>query len=199
MFGWGQVLPDRASPGLKIVNAAIPGRSAKSYYTQGDWQKIIHRIKTGDHVFIQFGHNDSSSDPARSTQPFTTYAEFLRMYVADIRSRGGVPTILTPISQRNFQQRMLMPSHIEYRQSAIDIAKRESILLLDLAKQTESLFSQLGESGTRTLFMVSVDGHDNTHLTRNGANTVVSLLITELCNTNHPLAGYLNADSAYPQ
>ena len=56
--GWGQMLPGFLSEEIVVDNHAQNGRSSKSFIDGGLWQKVIDKVRPGDYVFIQFGHND---------------------------------------------------------------------------------------------------------------------------------------------
>jgi len=59
MWGWGAVANtvfDESK--IDIVNAAMAGRSCRSYLNEGRWDKVYNSLKPGDFVLIQFGHND---------------------------------------------------------------------------------------------------------------------------------------------
>ena len=59
MWGWGSVagtIFDESK--ISIVNAAMAGRSCRSYLNEGRWDKVYNSLKPGDFVLIQFGHND---------------------------------------------------------------------------------------------------------------------------------------------
>ena len=61
MWGWGAVANtvfDEAK--IDIVNAAMAGRSCRSYLNEGRWERVYNSLKPGDFVLIQFGHNDIS-------------------------------------------------------------------------------------------------------------------------------------------
>ena len=61
MWGWGSVANtvfDETK--IDIVNAAMAGRSCRSYLNEGRWEKVYNSLKPGDFVLIQFGHNDIS-------------------------------------------------------------------------------------------------------------------------------------------
>ena len=61
MWGWGAVantIFDESR--IDIVNAAMAGRSCRSYLNEGRWDRVYHSLKPGDFVLIQFGHNDIS-------------------------------------------------------------------------------------------------------------------------------------------
>ncbi len=59
MWGWGSVantIFDESK--IDIVNAAMAGRSCRTYLNEGRWEKVYNSLKPGDFVLIQFGHND---------------------------------------------------------------------------------------------------------------------------------------------
>jgi lysophospholipase L1-like esterase len=59
MWGWGAVantIFDETK--IDIVNAAMAGRSCRTYLNEGRWEKVYNSLKPGDFVLIQFGHND---------------------------------------------------------------------------------------------------------------------------------------------
>ena len=57
---------------VHIENYAENGRSTKQFMDEGRLAVIYDRIREGDYLFIQFGHNDEKiADPARYTDPDT--------------------------------------------------------------------------------------------------------------------------------
>ena len=61
MWGWGAVANtvfDETK--INIVNAAMAGRSCRSYLNEGRWEKVYNSLQPGDFVLLQFGHNDIS-------------------------------------------------------------------------------------------------------------------------------------------
>jgi rhamnogalacturonan acetylesterase len=58
--GWGVYLP-YSLENITLVNDAIAGRSARSYYNESRFTKIAGVVAPGDYVIIEFGHNDGGS------------------------------------------------------------------------------------------------------------------------------------------
>ena len=115
--GWGQVLHNYFSEEIQIENHAKNGRSSKSFYDEGLWQVVKEKLKPGDYVFIQFGHNDSKDhDPRRFTVPATGYRHQLVRYIEESRNKGAHPVLLTSIVRRSFNTdfRSLLKSHSFY-------------------------------------------------------------------------------------
>jgi lysophospholipase L1-like esterase len=64
-LGWGDSLAayfDESK--INVLNRARAGRSARTFLTEGLWDKLLAEMKTGDYVLIQFGHNDSMAHRA---------------------------------------------------------------------------------------------------------------------------------------
>src|SRR4051812_34336886 len=58
--GWGVYLP-YSLKGITVVNSAIAGRSARSYWDEGRFTTLANSVVSGDFVIIEFGHNDGGS------------------------------------------------------------------------------------------------------------------------------------------
>ena len=100
--GWGQMLPRYFTEDIVIDNHAVNGRSSKSFIDEGRWDKVLAKLKRGDYVFIQFGHNDEKSDEKRHTDPGTTFDANLRRFVEEARAKGAIPVLFNSIVRRNF-------------------------------------------------------------------------------------------------
>jgi rhamnogalacturonan acetylesterase len=63
-LGWGDhFAPLFDTSKINIANRAMAGRSSRSYYNEGHWDKVLSEMKPGDYVLIQMGHNDGGSGP----------------------------------------------------------------------------------------------------------------------------------------
>jgi lysophospholipase L1-like esterase len=88
--GWGEMLAAHFdSTQVRIENHARNGRSTRSFIAEGRWDSLLARVRPGDWVFIQFGHNDGAQDrPDRYTPP-GDYDKNLERMVGDARRVGG--------------------------------------------------------------------------------------------------------------
>ena len=100
--GWGQMLSRYFSADIVIDNHAVNGRSSNSFIDEGRWDKVLEKLKKGDYVFIQFGHNDEKSDEKRHTDPGTTFDANLKRFVEEARAKGAIPVLFNSIVRRNF-------------------------------------------------------------------------------------------------
>ena len=103
--GWGMVLQGFFTEDIVVDNHARNGRSSISFRNEGLWKTVLERIKPGDYVFIQFGHNDEKLDKPNSirhTDPGSTVDEILEKYVRETREKGGIPVLFNCVERRNF-------------------------------------------------------------------------------------------------
>ena len=88
--GWGQLFTNYITDEVEIQNHAVNGRSTKSFLKEKRWDTVMNRLKPGDYVMIQFGHNDQKVvDSDRSAPAHTFYKENLIRYINDARSKGA--------------------------------------------------------------------------------------------------------------
>lgn len=63
MWGWGSLASEIFDTDrITLMNAAMAGRSCRSYLREGRWDKVIEDVRPGDFVLIQFGHNDAGKE-----------------------------------------------------------------------------------------------------------------------------------------
>ncbi|KAG8726864.1 hypothetical protein FRC12_023031 [Ceratobasidium sp. 428] len=58
--GWGVEIPQYLT-GITVVNKAVSGRSARSYWREGKWAAVQALLKSGDYVVIEFGEHISTN------------------------------------------------------------------------------------------------------------------------------------------
>ncbi|HQM50882.1 MAG TPA: GDSL-type esterase/lipase family protein [Candidatus Hydrogenedentes bacterium] len=187
LTGWGQVLQEFFDPEvIQVENRARSGRSAKSFMEEGAWARVVDELSRGDYVLIQFGHNDSKvHDPARYTDPDTTYRGYLITYIQETREKGAIPIVLTSINRNAWTGETVMEDTLGgYPETARDVAREMDVPLIDLHALTRGLFESLGREKTSALFMNLKKGAfpnypegyaDNTHLQERGARVVAQL------------------------
>lgn len=205
--GWGHVLGGYFTEDVRVENHAVNGRSSKSFINEGRWDAVVNKIRPGDYVFIQFGHNDEKADPKRHTDPGTTFDENLRKFVRETRAKGGIPVLFNSIVRRNFganpqavaaddvrseqsddivEGDTLVDTHGKYLDSPRNVAREMGVTFIDLNKATKDLVESMGVEGSKELFMWIPKGvspacpkgrQDNTHLNVYGARKVAKLAV----------------------
>lgn len=181
--GWGMVLQQYFDNKVLVDNHAVNGRSSKSFIDEGRWDKVLAKIKPGDYVFIQFGHNDEKPQPERHTDPGTTFDDNLRKFVNETRSKGGIPVLFNAVVRRNFaikQQKndddeklrnldakvggnviegdTLYDTHGDYRIAPANVAKELGVTFIDANAITHELEQGLGREASKKLHMIFAPG-----------------------------------------
>lgn len=100
--GWGQMLSGFFTDDVVIDNHAVNGRSSLSFINEGKWEKVLQKIRPGDYVIIQFGHNDEKPKEDRHTEPGSTFDANLRQFCKETRMKGGIPVLMNAIVRRKF-------------------------------------------------------------------------------------------------
>jgi lysophospholipase L1-like esterase len=183
--GWGMALPFFLRKDLPVANHAVNGRSSKSFVDEGRLEVILGEIRPGDFLLVQFGHNDEKKeDPARYTEPWSTYQEYLRMYVDGARARGARPVLATSVERRRFDAAgTAVTSHGEYPAAMRALAAEEGVALLDVQALSLALWQRLGVEATKTYFNWTATEQDNTHFNPPGAIEVARIVARELLRT----------------
>jgi DNA sulfur modification protein DndE len=200
--GWGMVLPRFFKDPTLVRNHAVNGRSTRSFIDEGRWQAIADHLLEGDFVIIQFGHNDEKKeDPARYTDPQTTFRENLRRFVRDVRAKKAWPVLATPVARRKFDASgVLTPTHGEYPDAVRAVAHEEQVPLLDLERATSAWLQEIGDQPSKKFFMWIQPGQyaglpdgrqDDTHFVEAGALHVAELAIAEMRAQKLAIIGYL--------
>lgn len=181
--GWGMVLQQYFDNHVVVDNHAVNGRSSKSFIGEGRWDKVLAKIKPGDYVFIQFGHNDEKPQPERHTDPGSTFDDNLRKFVNDTRSKGGIPVLFNAVVRRNFALKVqkndddeklrnldaksgnnvlegdtLYDTHGDYRFSPANVAKEMGVVFIDANAITHELEQGLGREASKKLHMIFAPG-----------------------------------------
>ncbi len=200
--GWGQLLPKFFDDGVAVHNHAVNGRSTKSFIDEGKWSAVLRELKAGDYVFIEFGHNDEKSeDSTRYAAAATDYRRNLERFVAETRSKGAVPILLTPIVRRKFNSSgELENTHGDYPRVVRELASTLHVPLVDLEASTRGLISAAGPEGSKRLYVWLAAGassffpegrQDDTHLSAQGATEVARLVARALTVTQLGLAQHV--------
>lgn len=174
--GWGMVLQGFFDEGVRVENHAVNGRSSRSFYTEGRWQTVAERLRPGDYVIIQFGHNDEKPKPDRHTDVGTTFDAHLAQYCRETRAKGATPVLMSPVVRRNFYLQpekqdddellrnttyqgekvnsdTLVDTHGAYARVAERVAKAEGAVFVDANRITHDIEQGLGVEGSRKLHM----------------------------------------------
>jgi lysophospholipase L1-like esterase len=213
-WGWGSVTDvyfDTTK--VRIANRAIGGRSSRTFFTEGRWDRVLEEMRPGDVVVIQFGHNDGGlvNDTARArgslrgvgeeTQEIDnlmtkrhevvhTYGWYLRRYVADARAKGAVPVIASHVPRNIHQSGAFVRNHDSYAGWAAEVARAEGVPFIDLNELIAREFDRLGPEAVAGLFQ-----GDHTHTSLEGAKLNARVVVAALQGLpQNPVAAWLSAE-----
>lgn len=199
--GWGMPFVHFWDSTVTVDNRAKNGRSTRSFRTEGLWKPVAENMKSGDYVFIQFGHNDEVS----TKKTFTTETEFsknLGDYIAEVKEKGATPILLTPVARRKFDSTgKIQGTHDRYSQLTRDVAAKEQVILIDLDRKSQALYQQFGVENSKWLFLQLKPGEhpnypdgkdDNTHFSEFGARLIAQIVLASLREQVPQLAERIN-------
>lgn len=201
--GWGQLLPIYFNKKVAIYNHAVNGRSSESFIGEGRWETVLKELKSGDYVFIQFGHNDQKiKDPKRFTNPYTGYRRNLEKYVNETRAKGAYPILLSSIVRRKFNEHgTLKDTNGAYPFMARTVAENMNVPFIDMQLMTEDYVKKLGPEKSKEIYLWVNKGEyekfpdgkeDDTHLNIKGATEYAGMVAKKIKEMNLPLAKYLS-------
>ncbi|HLX96986.1 MAG TPA: rhamnogalacturonan acetylesterase [Verrucomicrobiae bacterium] len=212
--GWGDVIGNYFDTNrIRVENHALPGRSSRTFQTQGWWDRVLVAAKPGDFVLIQMGHNDGGplddTNRARGTirglgdetreiyNPITrrqevvhTYGWYMRKYISDARARGMVPIICTPIP--HCPRKPVQAGDTEdwdFVRFATAVAQAEHTFFVNLNEITLSHYAGMTPDEIKEKYFTPAD---NTHTSFAGAELNARSVVEGLrALTNCPLQSYL--------
>lgn len=183
--GWGMALQCFFDDNIRIDNHAVNGRSSLSFINEGRWDTVLNRMRPGDYVIIQFGHNDEKPQPDRHTDPGSTFDYNLAKFVREARERGGIPVLMNAVVRRNFakvapkndddealrnttfkdangliESDSLKDTHGLYRVAPRDVAQRMNVHFVDANRITHDLEQGLGTEASKKLHMWFLPGEE---------------------------------------
>ena len=189
LWGWGAPLAgyfDGAK--VKVVNRARGGRSSRTFYAEGLWEKVAGEIKAGDFVLMQFGHNDggplegpkarasltgngeetqeAAVEGSEKKETVHSYGWYLRKYIGDAKAKGATPIVLSQIPRNMWKDGKVLRVSGDYGKWAKEAAKQGGALFIDLNELVAHRYEMEGEPKVKTEYFTE---KDHTHTTAAGA------------------------------
>lgn len=188
LWGWGHFLDEQFDTRVvHISNRALGGTSSRTYLTRGLWDSVLARLRPGDYVLMQFGHNDGGPlddtarargtlkgngdetreiyNPLRKTKEVVhTYGWYLRRYIRDARARHAVPIVCSPIPRNLWKDGRVLRS--DYAAWAKAAALEGGAPFIDLNDRIAKAYDSIGEATVRERFF---GAQDHTHTLEEGA------------------------------
>ena len=188
LWGWGHFIGDLFdTKKAAFKNHALGGTSTKTFRTLGLWDSVLVKIKTGDYVIMQFGHNDSSplDDSARARGTIKgngdesqeiynpilkkkelvhSYGWYIRQFVSETKAKGGIPIVCSLIPRNSWSNGKVDRS--EYVEWARAAAIQENAYYIDLNKLIANEYNKAGQAKVNETYFGPKDA---THTIEEGA------------------------------
>ncbi len=176
MRGWGQDVAGFLDPTkIQVVNRAIGGRSARTFFTEGRWDEILKGVKKGDMVLVQFGHNDvgpldergkfrgsvkgigdETEDvrkPDGTMEAVHSFGWYLKHFAKSAKAKDATVVLCSPVPHKKFDRDGKFLDDWEgWRQWVKACAEAEGVLYLDLADLIGRQYATLKQAEVEAMF-----------------------------------------------
>ena len=212
LWGWGdQISGYFDGKKVTVENHALGGTSSRTFQSKGLWEAVRSKLKPGDFVLIQFGHNDggpvNDTLRARGTIKGTgeetveidnlitkhhetvhTYGWYLRKVVDETREMGAVPIVCSPIPRNIWKDGKVERASENYGKWAKEIAEQTDAFFIDLNELIAGKYEKLGPEKVKVFFP-----GDHTHTDLEGAKLNAETVVQAIRKQdNCELRKYLN-------
>jgi lysophospholipase L1-like esterase len=178
---WGQMLTRFFKPGVAVANHAESGETLKSSLGAGRVEKVLTSLRTGDYVFVQFGHNDQKDNAADA---LAVYKANLHKLVRDVRARGATPVLVTSMERTSGVEKDTLAG---YPAAMQEVATEETAPLIDLHALSRTFYQALGPNLKRAF-------QDGTHHNAYGSYELARCIVEGIKANNLGLASFLVED-----
>ncbi|WP_192350123.1 rhamnogalacturonan acetylesterase [Algoriphagus sp. Y33] len=186
--GWGNFLQEFFdSTKLTVSNQAMAGRSTRTFIKEGRWDQVLERLKPGDYVIMQFGHNEGSAPdttkagyrgvlrgtgdetieltwPDGSPETVHTYGWYLEKFISDTKAKGATPIVASMIPRNKFQDGETERANQDFGKWAKESARKQGASFIDLNSIVADQYDKWGQEVVKGLFE-----RDHTHTNKAGA------------------------------
>jgi lysophospholipase L1-like esterase len=188
---WGQMLPRFFKPDVSVANHAESGETLKSFLFEHRLDKLLSRIKPGDWLLIQFGHNDQKVQwPQTYVEAATTYRDYLKAYIGEARRRGARPVLVISMHRRKFDAAgKIVNTHGDYPEAVRAVGRETGVPVIDLLDMSAALYEALGPDHAWKAF--GDGGKDATHHNNYGAYVLAECVVNGVRAQVPDLAAHL--------
>lgn len=198
--GWGQILPRFMNAKVAVANYAESGEAANSFVSAKRFKKILSKMKKGDYLIIEFGHNDQKQK-GESKGPYTSYKSNLKYLVDETRRMGGIPILVSPMHRRRFDEAgKIINTHGEYPDAVRLLAQEDNVYFIDLTPLSQRLYEAWGVEESKKAFVhypartfPNQDAalEDNTHFNTFGGYEITKCILSGIIENSLPLKKYI--------
>lgn len=186
--GWGQALPMLLKGGLAVSNHAQSG-SCTSEFMQSNLTAFENKIKKGDFMVIEFGHNDQKHS---ELDAYGGYKSNILKLAAVAREKGAAVIVCSPINRIIFETDGKLRNLLgDYRNAAMEAAKELDADFIDQWKRTTDYFETAGPVKSWQFFRCLGDERDYTHTNDKGGIMIAKFFAQEMLRSNGVLSEYI--------
>ncbi len=190
---WGQMLTRFFKPDVGIANHGESGESLKGFLGERRLAKLLSVIKPGDYLFIQMGHNDQK-ERGEGVGAFTTYKADLKRFIAEARSHGATPVLITSMNRLTFDDAGKITNSLgDYPEAVRQTAAEEKVAMIDLNAMSKPFYEALGPIEAHKAFA----GKDTTHHSDYGSYELAKCIVEGIRHANLPIAKFLYETAAF--
>lgn len=184
---WGQMLTRFFKPEIAVANHGESGESLRGFIGERRLAKLMSVIQPGDWLFLQMGHNDQK-ERGEGVGAFTTYKADLERFVAEARSHGATPVLVTSMNRLTFDSAGKITNSLgDYPEAVRRVAREQNVALIDLNAMSKPLYEAFGPEKAHLLFA----GKDTTHHSDYGSYELARCIVEGIRQANLPLTKYL--------
>ncbi len=190
--GWGQALQSLLKTGAAVSNHAQSG-SCTMEFIGTNWTAFKDKIKPGDVLICEFGHNDQK---IAELDAFGGYAERLRYFVDCAREKGAYPILNSPINRIIFEPDGTLRNLLgEYRDAVKSVAEEKKVPFIDMWRRTTDYFETAGPVKSWGFFRCKDEQKDYTHTNDIGGLLIAKMFAQEIVkNDVAPIAELVDKD-----
>jgi lysophospholipase L1-like esterase len=200
LWGWGSFIANFFDTDkINVENDALGGTSSRTFQTNGLWDAVLAKVKKGDFVMMQFGHNDSSplDDTARARgtikgigmeskdtynpikkkqEVVYTYGWYMRKFINDIKAKGATAIVCSPIPRNPVKDDQVVLVNDSYAGWAQEVAQEEKVDFIPLNQLIKDKYAGLSAAQVKTYFTEK----DHTHTNEEGAKVNAAAVVEGL-------------------
>ena len=196
---WGQMLPYFFVPEkVVIANYAESGETLKAFEDRHRIDKIWNKLRPGDYLFIQFGHNDQKYGNSEKSG----YRKRLKEWIDKAKQWGAIPVLVTSMNRHVFDENNKIVNTLDdFPEAMRKVAKEENVFLIDLNAMSKTLFEAMGPENSKKAFVYYPANSypnqpnalaDDTHFNTYGAYELAKCVVKSMVDQKLPLSKFVS-------
>jgi lysophospholipase L1-like esterase len=215
-WGWGDYIkPYFDTTKINVLNRAVGGLSARTFISQGYWDRVLTLVKPGDFVMVEFGHNDASpvndSSRARGVLPgigpdsvivdniltkqkgevVYSFGGYMRKFVREARAKGATPIINSLTPRKFWENGRIKRNRNSFADWAEQAARAEKVPFVNVTELASQKMDTMPPARVDSLY-----GDANLHSNARGAELFARTVVEGLraLGEGNPLKEYLRGN-----